>query len=455
MQINQNYERTISPKDLFFHLLYRWRSILLVAVIFAVAACAYQYLYTSRVHSEGKQTREERQYQIDSQNYEENLKSTRSVVRAYTKRLQEQNEYQNESIYIQLDAQGVWKAENKYLVIVDQSETGALSAEANASLSDSILSVYSAPLAEITDEQTLIDAFGTENTDYIGELVFTEIKPNEHTVTVTLRGASKEEVQKGMDCLNEKIFALAEGRAQEVKKHQLKLASANVYKAPDVELALAQDNLTKSMEANKEILHDARKTLDELEDQGEPKEPGLRLPRMAAIGLVVGGLLMLLIYIAGFMRGSKLTDEAELSGHYGIPVLGAPARSASVHQGRGLDKLIGKWELKNKEQDTDTIFNSVSAIIAEQPDIGTLCLVSTLPAETLAPVKEALAARSAQITVEARADFLHDSEAITAAGEADAVVVVEEKQTSRRKDIERMIEILTMTDAKVIGSIVL
>ena len=54
-----------------------------------------------------------------------------------------------------------------------------------------------------------------------------------------------------------------------------------------------------------------------------------------------------------------------------------------------------------------------------------------------------------------QADILRNSDAIADAGKADAVVIVEKKHISRMKDIGRMAEILEISKAKVIGSIIL
>ena len=44
MQLNKEYERVISVRDLFFHLLYRWRSILAAALIGALLLGGYAWI---------------------------------------------------------------------------------------------------------------------------------------------------------------------------------------------------------------------------------------------------------------------------------------------------------------------------------------------------------------------------------------------------------------------------
>ncbi len=105
MQLNKNRVIEINLKDLFFHILYRWRSILIAAIIGAVVLCGYQYFSIKKVHDAGKVTKEERQYQLNLQKYHDDLENNQNIIRVNTKLLQGQNNYRKESIYFQLDSQ--------------------------------------------------------------------------------------------------------------------------------------------------------------------------------------------------------------------------------------------------------------------------------------------------------------------------------------------------------------
>ena len=82
-------------------------------------------------------------------------------------------------------------------------------------------------------------------------------------------------------------------------------------------------------------------------------------------------------------------------------------------------------------------------------------LASSLKENKFGQVKEALAIRLQNKEIMAKGSFLTDSEAITEAAKADAVILVEEKNVSKNKDIERMAETLSISKANVIGAVVL
>ena len=454
MQLNKNQVIEIKLKDLFFHILYRWRSIFIAALIGALLLCGYQYLSIRMTHDAGKLTKEERQYQLDLQDYKEDLESSQNTISANTRLLQSQNAYRTESIYFQLNPQGVWTATNKYLVKADQSVIEKLPQGSTIDPADSILSAYTAPLSEATDEE-LSKAFGTDKPEYVGELVTIKNNSGDNTVTVSIIGATKDAVQAGMAFVHSKMEAIAASRAQEIDKHTFSLVSSEVKLGVNNDLAKEQNEFTETSTDIQKLLQKARNRLNELEIQKEPKEPSAHLLRMAIIGFIVGAVLLALMYTIDYILKGRLYNSRDLAERYHLPVLGELMIPGYLHSGKGLDKLISKWELGKRKLDDDTVYDNVAAIIAEKQGIRSILLVSTLPAEKLSSVKKSLSERLPDKAINAQGDLLHNSEAITEASNTDAIVITEKKGNTRYEDMDRMVENLIITEAKVIGAIIL
>ena len=461
MQLNRNQIIEINLKDLFFHILYRWRSILIAALIGALLLCGYQYLSIKKIHDAGKLTKEERQYQIDLQQYREDLASNRNAIDVYSKLIQEQNDYLNESIYIKLSPQNVWVASNKYLIKVDQSVHDVLPQGSTIDQADSILPLYAAPLSEITDEDALKKAFETDKIEYISELVTTITKTEDNTVTVYVLGDTKEMAQNGISLLHQQMEKLATGKAQTDVKYQLVLASENISRGITkelsgiIDLADKQQALAKTTEENQETLQKARQKLDKLEADGEPKEPGYHLVKMAVIGFILGAIILMFIYAIHYVLDGRLHNSRDISERYKLPIFGEFATSGRIHSNKGLDRLLTRCELGKEALTDDVIYDNISALINKKKEDRNILIVSTLPAEKVKTVKDALEKRLLDKQIGAQADLTHNSEAISKASEADAVIIVEAKNISRMKDIDRMAENLIISEAKVIGAIML
>ncbi len=453
MQINREYEPEINLKDLFIHVLYRWRSLLIAALIGAILLGGYQYFSLKKVHDEGKLTKEERQYELDLQAYQEDLKSNRNKVAEYTKKLSEQDAYKSESLYINLNPRNVWTASKKYLIKVDQSVIDALPAGSVIDPADSILPVYTALLSGVDDE-TLSETFGTDNPEYIRELISVGTNTGDNTVTILVKGDSRETVQKGIACLNEQILAISSDKAQTINPHQILLIGEETYIQIDENLVKKQDDLAKAMENNQKTLQEARVKLDELESKEELTKPGTHIIKMSVIGLIVGAILLAVFYAFLYVINGRLEDAESITGQYGLPVFGQMIRSSSIHQNKGLDKLINKWELKNIIAD-NTVYDNIATLITKQENVNSILLASTLQTDKLASLEKALTSRLPGKSIDVQGDFLHNNDAVTAAGEAETVIIVEEKGASRNNDINQMINTLIISKAKVIGAVVL
>ena len=441
MQINRDYEPEINLKDLFFHILYRWRSILAAALIGAILLGGYQALSAMKKHN-----------QVNPVNVEP-VTGTVSWDDVYTKQLEELNSYKEESIYYKLDPQLVWTAKKMYLVRAD------LPAQGNQPRStdpvDSILPIYMTPLAGIADDQTLNDAFGTTKKEYISELINAEADPEMNLITLSVKGSTKEAARKGLDCLHNQMMAISKEYDQSIAPHQLIVAGEDLAPMSDKDMADNRTAFDKEISAVEGKLKEAREKEETQQETIQPKVFGRTTLKWALIGFVLGAFLLMLVYTFHYIISGVLTDPNAYSEQFNTPIFGDFARSSSLHSNKGLDKLISKWELKNKNTDSRTVFNNIAALISEQVKENSVLLVSSLPENMLNKVKEKLVSLLPEKCLTVQADILRNSDAIADAGKADAVVIVEKKHISRMKDIGRMAEILEISKAKVIGSIIL
>lgn len=452
MQLNKDYEPEINLKGMIFHILYRWRSILLAALICAVALGAYQYFSLKSVHDAGNKTAEEQKYEQDLAAYEEELEIAQNVVDRNTILLQSQTNYLNNSAYIKLDPNAIWTARCNYVIKVDPSVLENLPQGSTQDPADGILSAYNVPL-EGASEEELMEAFEVDQTEYVRELVTVLLDPESNTVTYSVYGKSKEAAQKGMRLLQSKMGAV-EAKAQEIERHTAAMTGGEVSCVSNDILLSKQDQLSKSVNQLKRDLRNAKLNLKKMQ-QSAPGAPGNHLVRMTVIGAVLGALVLAFLYAVHYVLSRKLENNGVLSDQFNIPILGSISRSSSVHKDRGPDKILAGWELGKNREAPDITYSNISALISEKAEGQKIILASTLPESELGSLKEALASRAPDKTIDVKGSFLRNSEAITAAADADAVVLAEKKGLSRNRDIERMAELLMIPGAKVIGAVIL
>lgn len=455
MQINKDYEPEIKLRDIFFHILYRWRSILIAAILGAIILGGYQYLSVKKIHASGKLTKDERQYQLDLQDYQEDLEGSKTQIATLTKRLEGQRKYQNKSIYIQLDAQNVWTAESKYLVKIDQNVLNTLPAGSAIDPADSILPIYTSPLSGDLDEQALKEAFNTEEVEYVNELVSINQNATDNTISVYIRGSNKENVEKGIDLIDQLLKKISVEKAQEIYTHELVLLSKTTYLGADEELAKKQADLTKAMNEDQQVLQQARTNLDDLEAKGQPTKPSDHVKKMAIIGCIIGAFLLAWLYLMSYVVNGYVKNSSIMLEKYNLPILGEFYNSGSLHKGKGLDKFIAKWENKHNKSNVEAIYCKIVTLIGEQSEAKEILFLSTLPTEKLLPIQKQLSSNLSQKTINVIGSFLSDNKAIAEATKAEAVVLVEGKNISRQQDVDMMVEALIISKANAIGAILI
>ena len=441
VHLNREYDPEIRVRDVLFHLLYRWRSILAAVLLCALVFGGWQYLRVSRIHSAGSQTKDEQRYERDLKSYEDTLKKSQKNVKNTKKQLKDLYAYRDGSLLMQLDPDNTWAAEKKYIV------TGPEGTAAD------VLAVYTGAMTADHNEAELEAAFGTVNAGYAEEVTAITTISGENAFTVTVYAAEKEQAEKGLAYVSRKIEE-AEKQAQEVAQHTLTAAEEGTARGVIPDLSEKKYALNDEIIKNENKLKAVERALYNAEES-RPLLPGNPVLRWALAGAVLGLLGMILIHVTAYAQRGKLRQGSEISGQYGIPLLGEMNHSAARRPGKGLDGLIEKLEFRKDRKTDDQVYDNAAVLVRETRGEGTLILAGTVREEVLAAVKAELSKRlgeDAEITV--RPGFPEESGSAEDACGAGAVLWVEEKHVSRSRAVRRAAEVFETAGTRVIGTLV-
>lgn len=454
MKINRDYEREIDLRDLFFHLLYRWRSILVAALIGAILLGTYQFVTLEVTHRAGKLTKAEKQWEVDLQEFQDSLRNTRNNVKTFTNLINERNTYLEESVYMNLDAQNEWYAYRRYYIKVDQAVLDALPESVQEDPADRVAAAYTATLKSGLDPAEMEALLGTGKREYIDELVSVGNDAASNTVTISVIAATEEDVIRQMDYFDNRLNTVCAEKAQAVDAHTLTLMDEDVRSRIDSNLSARQDEINKQILDWQTSLKEQRETLNDLEDKEEPKKP-VGIKKFAAIGFIIGAFLLAVIYAVKYIVSGRLHGASEMSERYGLPVYGAFAKFRARTHGKGLDKLFESWEFKHASGD-DVVADEIVALLRERHGGKRVLLTGTVSSDKLANLRGKLEPKlGGDVKLEAEGDFLNNNAAIAGASQSDAVLLVEEQHESRTQSIEREAELLIMGSANVAGCVLI
>ena len=116
VHVNREYDPEYRLKDFIFHLLYRWRSILLVVLLCAAVIGGLKAFSANAAHQAGNKTKDELRYEQDVEAYRKEVANAQKKLKKNRDVLNERLAYREDSLLMQLDPGNVWVAEKKYLV---------------------------------------------------------------------------------------------------------------------------------------------------------------------------------------------------------------------------------------------------------------------------------------------------------------------------------------------------
>ena len=441
VHLNRDYDPEYRLKDVFFHLLYRWRSILLVTLLCAAVFGAWQAFSVNAVHHAGNKTKDELRYEQDMETYEKEVANAQKKLTQYQKLLDEQTADQDESLLMQLDPGDVWIAEKKYLAADIQGPAA------------DVLAVYTGAMVSDHDEAALEDAFGTNNAGYANEVVTIGADSEENTFRVTVAASTKEMAEKGMAYAAQKIDE-AQKSAQEIGQHTLLAVNEGVSRQilPDLteKKKTLNDTIAKYMDKVKTLEKNLTGAVE-----NKPLQPGDPVIRGVLTGAGLGLLAMIGLYLITLVLRGKLKRGDELTEQYNVPLFGEMNRSGARKPGKGIDGLLERMESGKTQKTEEQVYDNAAALVRENAGEGTLLLAGTVGTDVLDRVKAEMAKRLGGNTcIGTLADFPAGSGAVEEVNRAGAVLWVEEKNVSRNDGIRKAAEVFENTGAAVIGTLV-
>lgn len=226
---------------------------------------------------------------------------------------------------------------------------------------------------------------------------------------------------------------------------------------------LQQDN--ENLEAeNKtfaENIESQQTEIDRLTAEMEPKQVPVStgdIVTYTIIGALLGIILMCIWLCIEYIFSKKLKDEQDLVGRYGFYILGV-FNDINTKQQDLINRLLDKWAGIRRDQNTEDEYRLIAAKIQmsenKQP-MHHLMVTGTLPFETLQEVEAKLKSflPAEQYEIHAAENLAYNSDVLTQIKQYE-IILAEKKSVSDVREVEKLAEVLKVSEVHVVGAIVL
>lgn len=466
---NEAYEPTIDLKDLLFHLLYRWRSILLGGIVLCLLLGGYRAVKNLTAPAVETKTQEEydkemAEYQLALEKYELDQKVYQQNIDTYEKWLAQQNLYMEKSVLMHIDPYNKPIASVVFFVKLDDSEWDKIPNNDNLRLdpTDSVIRAYTSEFYSVLDWKPLEEMTGVEKL-YLRELISVDIDYGTDTFAVTAIYSDLETVEKIISEIAGQIEGSYRNFDNTVAAHSLMQLNKSSAYTIDNGLANTQKDNAGKVNTYTQYILDNRSNLEAMEEPEEPEAMTTEkvsvmqgLIKFLALGFAGGIFLMAVFYGVKYLFTGVLRNGREIREQYGCQLLGVFSRPDRKGAFSFVDRLLERMEGTRSKLTEKTVSQCIAAnILNLAGDKKSLLLTGTIPSEKLEKVARDVSVELKGIQLQVMADMNRSPETLKQLSQCDGVVLVEERNVSKNAAVQAEQELLEAVKVPVVGYVVL
>ncbi len=509
----------INSVAMFYYILKKWRSIVICALIASVLAGIGSYFLPKEsvdvVIAKMKDEADYAAMSLDelylelSDSDKENVMTTLQTYYDYKSELETKQDYYNKSVKMHIDPLRCPRYVVTYAV-TDYAGFGETVPSGTLSVVDSILQLYKDVLAQPDVLEEIRSATGwTLDDGYLTEL-YDLTKSGVSILNLTVNANTQENCTAIAQVLQGRINGAIETVKQSYA-HNMRKTNEYYYESVNKSLASAQKDQTDSIASTEKsilaiknpmtkgqqayytaLLNLAPKYMDETgvidtqamiageitvdekadSDTDSDDEESLQNsraidPQYFVFGLLVGVILAFIYYFLTYNFSSKLRDKSDISGAFGLAVLGEIRESDSYDKAFGfvdkwIDRLFWRKEETLLPDDQLKMIASKVAIGAGKNGFHTLYITGVNKDSGASDWKNkiidgvsATEAGKENLNLGSGESPLYDIDSQNKMAESDAIVLVEKVGTSRYEDIDRIVEQCSRFGVGILGAVVI
>lgn len=489
-------EVQIDLMTLLHYILRKWRSIIVVMLIVAVAANLYS-VKKSMSEAAAVSTTEEMDIEKQIENAKEELTADEleQVERVYSmyeynsQLYQENKEYLEKSVLMQLNPNEIPTVMLNYQFKKDQADeelSNIFTMYENALLDEdtctAIVQVFGEEYAN-TSVRELISVTDTENGQN-SDIIKLQKDKNSGILSIQIYAGSEEQCEQVVEIVKKRVLEYTEQLQQIFGNYTVNAISEQYYISSDSDLNMQKSdvvnvvnevctaikNITSGL-SEKQIGYFNLLTKD-CEDQTLVKEDTQETANMTAnvqyismkyvlIGLLAGMFLAVCWYAVIYIMTQTVKDVDEVKILTNLPVFGTVLRSNDNGKRNMIDRWIDSWFAHDKKsENNDLLLTRIShevAMLAGQKDKKCLLIACSGNDQNVKKQADSLGEKLRELgmNVTSTDSLVSDNtEVLKQLESADSAVFVEQLMKSERNQIREAVELCRRCQVEVLGSVI-
>lgn len=489
-------EVQIDLMTLLHYILRKWRSIIVVMLIVAVAANLYSVKKSMSVVASVSAAEEvDIEKQIENAKEELTADELEQVERVYSmyeynsQLYQENKEYLEKSVLMQLNPNEIPTVMLNYQFKKDQADeelSNIFTMYENALLDEdtctAIIQVFGEEYAN-TSVRELISVTDTENGQN-SDIIKLQKDKNSGILSIQIYASSEEQCEQIAEIVKKRVLEYTEQLQQIFGNYTVNAISEQYYISSDSDLNMQKSDVVNVVNEVCTVIKNITSGLSEkqigyfnlltkdCEDQTLVKEDTQETANMTAnvqyismkyvlIGLLAGMFLAVCWYAVIYIMTQTVKDVDEVKIITNLPVFGTVLRSNENGKRNIVDRWIDSWFAHDKKsENNELLLTRIShevAMLAGQKDKKCLLIACSGNDQNVKKQADSLVEKLRELgmNVTSTDSLVSDNtEVLKQLESADSAVFVEQLMKSERNQIREAVELCRRCRVEVLGSVI-
>lgn len=461
MEQTEEKKDSIDIKLMFYAGLRKWKAMIIASVFIAILLGAYAII-SGVSESRDNYANWEQVVQIR----DGKLKYSNSMEKAeldnvtIIKKISDQQEYLDKSIYINLDPYDINCAEAEYYISTDYKILPGMDYQ-NIDYTDTIARSYVSLLGNADIMNEIAEKFGTQNR-YLKEIL--DIYVSNRILTIKVIHSDSDTAQQILESVVSYLPSIGDDITKNIAEHSLGMINKTLFSYIDLNLIDRQNeqnallqSLNQTKTENDNIIDDATYKLRELGKDEIALNGDTNLVKKTIkyilLGIIAG---ILLVYVYGcviYVISDRIYIGNEIAERFGLKIVG---KLASGKNKNAVDRCISKAE--GRSYDNTSIINY--QIIAEnimgmKDKYSSIYITGSISDVEIKNLSKKIIPLLTGINIKAGSDIFNNPEAVKGLSESEAVLLVEQCGISRYSVILEEINKAEWFGKPVIGFVII
>ena len=447
-------DQVIYPKDLLFAALYRWKAMVVAALVLGLLLGGFM-LVRGLWSTDGEaKSQALMAYEQELEDYQRELAYLEKEVKRLEIAVADQQTYMDESLYLNLDPYDHYRCVTTFYLATDYQILPEMTYQ-NTDKTNILVNAYVTMLRSDAVVRALAEAVQVQPR-YLRELYRVDVSETARVITVTLLHAQESGARAVQTELLAQLQGITDNLSESIGAHTLTLLEQNVDSSVDTSL------LTLRRE-NEENLERVQKSLDEARVAAAafvapvPVDASVRsvLKKaviFAVLGAVAGvGCVAVWAWFAHAVS-MKVYSARVLRGRTGVKILGC---MAAMEVKNPIDRKFRSWEGREISPVQERAEVLALDIAQRCGDVKKLLITGAGDMEAGQPLIQALNKAMPGVVISGCSSVLHSAQAVENLASADAVLLVEHCGRSLYTDVADELVMIKDYGVKLLGCILL